>query len=378
MAQSTTEPAVVRFEAGLDVVTVGGLDPAGRDAVLQAWARCGARPVTGGAATADAAYAAGRDWTEFHESLVHTATTRAIEGGRGTHVMLHGACLADPSTGHAIALAAASGTGKTTATRRLGPHLAYLTDETVIVDPASLEVVPFPKPLSLLGPSGRRPKRQAGPDELGLGPAVEARLTRIAVLDRVRDPEDDVAPRVETLDLPTALRLLVPQTSSLSRLPRGLVTLCRILDRLGGVQRLVYAESDGLLPLVQELLRGEPTPLAPAWEALDDTEIAPSRSPAGARTAEAAGMDAAAPLVRRSGADCGVELTDGRLVLLSGERLVFLDGLGPAVWLTLSTGQTAEELLGALSVHGPVPPEAADVLDACLAALAAAGLVTRD
>ena len=88
--------------------------------------------------------------------------------------------------GAAVLLAAASGTGKTTATRRLGPHYAYLTDETAIVDPEDLSLVPYPKPLSLLQ-DGRRPKRQVSPDELGLGPAVPAVLRRVAVLDRARE-----------------------------------------------------------------------------------------------------------------------------------------------------------------------------------------------
>ncbi|MDX7183432.1 hypothetical protein SJ321_24440, partial [Enterobacter hormaechei] len=90
-----------------------------------------------------------RSWLDWHENLVFLATSRAIESARGTHLMFHAACLAAPDTGAAIVLAAASGTGKTTATRRLGPHYAYLTDETAIVDPADRSVTPYPKPLSL-------------------------------------------------------------------------------------------------------------------------------------------------------------------------------------------------------------------------------------
>ncbi|TFI18288.1 hypothetical protein E4A41_14845, partial [Micrococcus endophyticus] len=88
-----------------------------------------------------------------------------------------------------------------------------------------------------------------------------ARLARIAVLDRVRDPAGPVLPRAEAMELVAALKELVPQTSSLSRLPRGLVTLCRVLDAAGGAQRLVYAEAEDLRDVVADLLAAPPTPV---------------------------------------------------------------------------------------------------------------------
>ena len=230
----------LRIGAGLDAVTVSGLTGAERDELLRSWARCGVESVElEGGADARRETEAARSWMQWHEDLVFLATSRAIGAGRGTHLMFHAACLAAPDTGAAIALAAASGTGKTTATRRLGPHYAYLTDETAIVDPADRSVTPYPKPLSVLEPGGSRPKTQRGPDELGLGPTrANAVLARIAVLDRVREAAAPVPARAEPMDVVTALQHLVPQTSSLSLLPRGLVALCTLLDALGGVRAL--------------------------------------------------------------------------------------------------------------------------------------------
>lgn len=270
--------SALRIGAGLDAVTVSGLTGAERDELLRSWARCGVESVElEGGADARRETEAARSWLQWHEDLVFLATSRAIGAGRGTHLMFHAACLAAPDTGAAIALAAASGTGKTTATRRLGPHYAYLTDETAIVDPADRSVTPYPKPLSVLEPGGSRPKTQRGPDELGLGPTrADAVLARIAVLDRVREAAAPVPARAEPMDVVTALQHLVPQTSSLSLLPRGLVALCSLLDALGGAQRLVYAEADDLRPVIDGLLAAAPQPVDPAWEPLDAAELAAS------------------------------------------------------------------------------------------------------
>lgn len=372
---STDAPAdpAVRLTAGDGHVTVRGLAPEERRRLEDAWSRCDPHGVPEGAADEALDRGSYRSWDAFHEAAVFQATTAAIDAGRGSRLMLHAACLAAPGTGAAIALAAASGTGKTTATRRLGPHFAYLTDETAIVDPVTLAVTPYAKPLSLLGPDGRRPKTQAGPDELGLGGTVaDAQLTRVAVLDRVREPEEAVAPRAEPLPLVDALEAIVPQTSSLSLLPRGLVTLCGVLDRVGGVRRLVYAEADGLRPLVADLLAEPPQPLTPTWEALADAELTPSPgveegpqspSPADGR-------------VRRRGATDGVLTAEGALVLLKDTRLAVLEGLGPALWFLLEQPLTPAELVARLAAQGPAPADAEARVAEAVAALASHGLVT--
>ncbi|MCV7704477.1 PqqD family peptide modification chaperone [Micrococcus luteus] len=379
--QPATAGRALRLEAGLGHVVLAGLEGDERAEVVQAWSRCAPTTEPAGSATVPDARRAPDgtgSWKGFHEQLVHTATTAAIEAGRGTHLMFHAACLADPDSGAGVVLAAASGTGKTTATRTLGRHYAYLTDETAIIAPEDLTITPFPKPLSLLGADGRRPKRQAGPDELGLGPTRGATLRCIAVLDRVREPEGDVTARSEPMPLADALTELVPQTSSLSRLPRGLVTLCRTLDRLGGARRLVYAEAADLRPVVDELLAAEPVPQAPTWEALEEAELAASSERAelaeGGEPAEGGAPEGPVRLRRRA-ADCGVHLEDGRVALLVDQQLIVLGGLGPSLWLLLDEPRTAEELLAALTAEGDAPADARALLDEAVRALRAEGVL---
>ena len=364
--EAMRETTALRIGTGLDAVTVSGLTGDERAEVIESWARCGVEAVEP-PARADAHRDANtaRPWLQWHEDLVFLATSRTIESARGTHLLFHAACLAAPETGAAMVLVAASGTGKTTATRWLGPHLAYLTDETAIIDPGDLAVTPYPKPLSVLEARGVRPKTQRGPDALGLGPTLpDARLARIAVLDRVRVPEGPVSPRAEAMELVAALTELVPQTSSLSRLPRGLVTLCRVLDAVGGAQRLVYAEAEDLRDVVDGLLATPPTPATPAWEALTDEELLASAG-------------AAAPgAVSRCAVDDGILTDNGRVVLLVSDRLVVLEGLGPAAWLLLDEPRTAADVVGRLRTEGPVPDDAEARVREAMDALITAQLAT--
>lgn len=364
--EAMSETTALRIGTGLDAVTVSGLTGDERAEVIASWTRCGVEVVEP-PADADAHRGAGaaRPWLQWHEDLVFLTTSRAIESARGTHLLFHAACLAAPDTGAAIVLVAASGTGKTTATRRLGPHFAYLTDETAIIAPDGLTVTPYPKPLSLLGSRGVRPKTQRGPDDLGLGPTLpDARLARIAVLDRVRDPAGPVTPRAEAIELVAALEALVPQTSSLSLLPRGLVTLCRVLDAVGGAQRLVYAEAEDLRGVVDGLLAAPPTPVTPAWEALTEEELRASVGAAGPGA------------VARCAVDDGILTDSGRLVLLVSERLVVLEGLGPSVWLLLDEPRTAADVVARLRAEGPVPEDAEARVREAMDALVTAQLAT--
>lgn len=364
--EAMSETTALRIGTGLDAVTVSGLTGDERAEVIESWARCGVEavePPTDADAHRDPDTA--RPWLQWHEDLVFLATSRTIESARGTHLLFHAACLAAPDTGAAIVLVAASGTGKTTATRRLGPHYAYLTDETAIIAPDGLAVTPYPKPLSVLEARGVRPKTQRGPDDLGLGPTLpDARLARIAVLDRVRDPVGPVLPRAEAMELVAALKELVPQTSSLSRLPRGLVTLCRALDAVGGAQRLVYAEAEDLRDVVDGLLATPPTPVTPTWEALREDELAASRG------------QTAGHAVARCAVDDGILTDNGRMVLLVSNRLVVLEGLGPTVWLLLGEPRTAADVVAHLRAEGPVPEDAEARVREAMDALVTADLAT--
>ncbi len=146
--------------------------------------------------------------------LTTRVTLAGLTATAGRRLNLHAGGLAD-DRGRVLALVAASGTGKTTATRVLAQRLGYVSDETVSVDPDGT-VTPHPKPLSVVT-DPRRPmdKEQLSPDDLGLVPTPAAgRLARLVVLHR--DPE---APR--GLVLLGALRGmldLIEQSSSLAQL----------------------------------------------------------------------------------------------------------------------------------------------------------------
>ncbi|MDO5493706.1 MAG: hypothetical protein Q4F53_08875, partial [Nesterenkonia sp.] len=200
--------------------------------------------------------------TREHEEIADSATTAAITAGRGMRLMFHAAGLSDVTTGRTAALIAPSGTGKTTICAMLGPHFGYVTDETVIVDPTTLAVTPFPKPLSVLGPTGRRPKTLRSPDELGLlHPPEDSALHAMVLL--ARNPHHAGPPLLETLSLSEGLQEILPQTSSVSALDRGLTQLCTTIDRVGGLRRLHYAEAESVLDLVSELLTEDPQDDAP-------------------------------------------------------------------------------------------------------------------
>ncbi|MCO1339517.1 hypothetical protein BJH93_11525 [Kocuria polaris] len=301
-------------------------------------------------------------WANFHEELVYTATSRAIESVRSELLMFHAAALADPASGRAIALVAESGTGKTTATRTLGRSFAYLTDETVAVDEART-VRPFPKPLSLLPESGLRPKDQAAPDELGLLPAVEgATLCRVAVLDRQPGRTSAVA---RAMPLAEALEFLCPQTSGLAWLDRGLVQLCRTLDACGGALRLEYGESVQLAELTRELLAAAPAAVGGGWEPMELTHNDAPPAPGALQYRRIVPSDA----VRI------IEAEDDAVAVLVGEELAVLHGLGPVLWEAATAWRTADDLLAAVVAAAGEHPRAGELLEAHVADMVAHGLL---
>ncbi|MGD3860664.1 hypothetical protein QT580_22560, partial [Xanthomonas citri pv. citri] len=141
------------------------------------------------------------------ESLTTAVTLAGIERHRGRSLMFHAAGLADPVTGGTAVLVAASGTGKTTAARRLGHDLGYVSDETVCVDAADLGIAPYPKPLSVVRGPGE-PKEQVSPDDLGLRPLRGPAALR-ALLLLERDPAQEHPHVTDPLPLVTALATLV-------------------------------------------------------------------------------------------------------------------------------------------------------------------------
>lgn len=201
------------------------------------------------------------------QDLTSRITVAMIEQLVGTGVMLHSAVIGDPESKRALALVGVSGSGKTTASRFLGSKLAYLTDETAVISDEGF-VTPYPKPLSVIV-DPNAPKEQQNPVEAGLNVVDPEdrgyKLTRIVLISRDEQAKE---PRLERVPLHEALVFLSEQSSGLAKHPEGVVSLAKLVERCGGVWRLVYSEVEDTLPLVQDLLNGGELPGASEVEPL--------------------------------------------------------------------------------------------------------------
>lgn len=202
------------------------------------------------------------------QDLTSRITVAMIEQLVGTGVMLHSAVIGDPESKRALALVGVSGSGKTTASRFLGSKLAYLTDETAVISDEGF-VTPYPKPLSVIV-DPNAPKEQQNPVEAGLNVVDPEdrgyKLTRIVLISRDEQAKE---PRLERVPLHEALVFLSEQSSGLAKHPEGVVSLAKLVERCGGVWRLVYSEVQDTLPLVRELLAGGELPGADEVESLE-------------------------------------------------------------------------------------------------------------
>lgn len=196
----------------------------------------------------------GADVAEVLHRLSPAVTQRAIAARAGDLVMLHAAALADPVTGATTVLVAPSGTGKTTAARHLGRHLAYLTDETAGLDREG-RLVPYRKPLSIIRTG--HIKDQVSPTELQLR-RTDRTCHIAALLVATRDPHHSGAPVVERLETVDALAALAPEASFLSRLEFPLQRLADVVHRAGGAHRVTYAEAFTLEPVLGSLMVASP------------------------------------------------------------------------------------------------------------------------
>lgn len=355
-------------------VSVANLSSAEMDDLDRHWRRC--RPRRDSAAEAASTPVFTRrgeiPWSWQEGDIVSQVTLSGIAGAAGKLMMFHAGGVSDPGSGRSIALVAASGTGKTTAVHALARSLGYLSDETVAVDPDSLTIRPYPKPLSLLGPDGRRPKSQHSPDDLGLLPApVNPRLHRIAMLRRHPDAS---GVRIERLPLLEALQELAPQSSSLFRLERGVVALARILDRTGGLLRIEYRESSELIGPVTNLLHNIEDSIS-LGSGISEDGWQPVDFQVDAVQIDAVEMAGSGRLLRARADDA--LLVGDLLAVLAGERLHFLSGLGITVWDACSSWRSPEELHAlTLEKHGPHPRSATLTAEATHCLLEAGLLVT--
>lgn len=338
--------------ASVSVVLQAGVTPYLYAELRRAWERCldlSDEPSSGNSAGAEPVHAAGRPFRatvssrvgtsvvtgrtfrQFAADLTSAITLAGITAGRGELVMLHAAALADTGTGRTVALVGRSGMGKTTATRRLGATLGYVTDETVAVDGAGM-IVPYAKPLSLIVEELPAPKHQIGPDDLGLlvAPASPT-LALVVLLDRKPNAS---TPKVTPLSHAEAIIELAPHTSSLGEVRQPVSRLCGILDATGGAVRVTYREAGDLAVVLPALL--EQPAIRKTWRSVLHRGTEPSSEEhshlhgAHSRVLKRADLLDAVEIPSPNG-------QDPELIVMTGQGVVRLSGIGPAIWHALAT-----------------------------------------
>ncbi|MEO5320424.1 ATP-binding protein [Arthrobacter sp. CC3] len=277
-------------------------------------------------------------FAELAENLTSRLTVAAILENAGELMMLHACGVASPETGAVVALVAKSGTGKTTAASLLAKTFGYVTDETVAIGPDGY-VVPYPKPLSVKQGPGT-PKRQAGPDELGLLPApAKPFIQSIVLLNRVEPDTTEGThqePTLRKLPLADGLLALIPDSSSQAEIEEPLQSLCRLIDRVGGVWQVTYSEAEDLPAALAPLFRKQRRS-KPVWEArAEEPESGPI--PDG--------------WIRRVEPKDAVAIDGDLLVMLEAE-IVRLSGIGPAIWEATASAVPLDRLTEQIGeVHG--------------------------
>lgn len=188
------------------------------------------------------------------ESATQQITQALIAARAGELLMLHAGGVAHPETGRALVFVAPGGTGKSTLTRALGARYGYLSDETIGIDPDTLEIHPYPKPITLATEHGQ-PKRENSPGALGLVPAPASPVLADLVVLR-RTPGRDRA-AFTPLGVLDTLAMIAGETSSLSRLPRPLHLMADVHRRAGGTL-IEYGESAQIMDWCMARLDGSP------------------------------------------------------------------------------------------------------------------------
>lgn len=297
------------------------------------------------------------DEAAFDYSVTTRVTLAALEATAGQRLNLHAGAVA-AEDGRALALVGPSGSGKTTAIALLATRLGYLSDETVSLD-EGLVVHPHPKPLSVVV-DGAVPmaKGSVSPDDLGLGrPPESAYLHRLVLLHR---GDDDAG----LVPLPAARAIVevVEQSSSLVHLDEPVRRLADAIDACGGAWALHYREFADHLDEVLGLLEGAAQPPAPRLhhpsDGRDAGRVAGPVAGAWSRTPWTDAME-----------------YDDELVVMVGDRVQVLGGLGVVLWLALAQPRAEAELVSAVTAAWGEHPQSAALVAEALGVLSGQGLV---
>ncbi|UIP59990.1 hypothetical protein DSM26151_29040 [Agromyces marinus] len=288
------------------------------------------------------------------QRITSQVTLEAIRGLRGEALMLHAAAVA-LDDGRVVGFVGPSGRGKTTVARELGRVFGYVTDETLALR-ADGSVLPYPKPLSIVTPSGVKATEPASAFALKGLPPAELELAAIVLLDRRPEVAEPYFEAVSMLD---ALPELVAQSSFLFELDRPLGTLIETIRSTGGVRRVVYSEAASIPTLIDDLLasRDETAPVV-----MDVASLTQRGCDCSGKVLDEDEGPAAEdrPDAYWRGTFVDAMIFDDALVVLASGRLMVLAGVGPALWLA-ADGLDQAELKAAVRRDLPAPPAEVDV-----------------
>lgn len=284
-------------------------------------------------------------------AVTSRVTLAALDATAGLRINLHAGAVADEE-GRTLSVIGASGSGKTTAVQQLAHRLGYLSDETTSID-ERLVVHPHPKPLSVIADSDAPlEKHSISPDDLDLlRPPATAYLHRLVLLHR-GDDDAGLVPMAPA----HAIAEIVAQTSSLVQLEHPILRLADTIDACGGVWGLHYREVEHWLDELVDLFDLEGQPPLPRLHH-------PGAGQVGA-VAEPEVEGATGAWARAAWRDA-VEYDD-EVVVMVGDRVHVLAGLGVILWLALDAPRTTDELLADVEDLWGAHPEAAQLVTAAL------------
>ena len=302
-------------------------------------------------------------------------TTASIHRRSGQCLMLHAAGVAT-GDGGTVALVAASGTGKTTASRVLGRALGYVSDETVSVE-HDLRVRAYPKPLSVVvAPDAPHGKHESSPDELGLVPAApELSLSATVVLRR--SPEV-TSPVLEAISLIEAMGEVLPQTSALPSLDRPLDRLATALATGHGPWRLTYRDIDDCVEIVADLAHHrfpDGPPHEVTWTWIEGPPVRRSDTAGDGPDAAGPAPGDAVPTAWTRAPFRDAVVCDGSALVLLDRVPMTLPGMAATVWLAAAEPATLADLVGASTASLGPHPDAQGLVSATLASLVERGLL---
>lgn len=306
------------------------------------------------------------------DAAVIAGTLAFIEERRG-ELLLHSGGVA-AADGRVVVIHGRSGSGKTTLTTALvAEGLAYLTDETVCLDPQTLAVTPFPKPLTVK-PGSQRLLRRLRPGKDRIDPGSRNWHLDPAALGGPPIPTTDLRPALivfpdfqaghggvdaQPVSRARAAFVLGEQTSALWAVePRPLAALARLVSQ-APAYRVTYGDAHDAAPVIAtEFLPGA-VPEPP-----DVPDEPAARAPVGDTGPRwADGVD-------------WIEL-DGEAVLFDGTHLHHLDVPGAAAWSLLDGTRDLPAVAAELAAaFGAAPDRVLVDVEDLARVLASHGLLT--